>query len=151
MLHAPFMCLENPQISLLLLYITRVVLLGSRREERRWRSVHFESGRCAPRPSPRLWCVSAITDMSRSSSTTCKTSSRTFLAGERRVHRGLPPPASQPWASCSIRVRSADRACPGRPSLGSDLPRARRLRRPPTHITAVTSYVSVRSRPRRCP
>jgi hypothetical protein len=33
---------------------------------------------------------------------------------------------------------------PWPPSLGSDLPRARRLRRPPTHITAVTSqYVSV--------
>ena len=39
----------------------------------------------ARRGHHRLWCVSAITDMSRSSSTTCKTSSRTFLAATSSV------------------------------------------------------------------
>ena len=50
MLHAPFMCLEH--LIPLLLHHTRCRLLGSRREKEMWRSVHFESGRCAPRPSP---------------------------------------------------------------------------------------------------
>jgi len=46
------LCASNTLIPLLLLYITRVVLLQGLGARRRWRSVHFESGRCAPRPSP---------------------------------------------------------------------------------------------------
>ena len=48
--------------------------------------MHFESGRCAPRPSHRLWCVSAITDMSRSSSTTCKTSIANISSSHLQRH-----------------------------------------------------------------
>jgi len=97
----------------------------------------------ARRGHHRLWCVSAITDMSRSSSTTCKTSSRTFLAATSSV-------TTMGFMFYTRELRGPRVPWPPKP-CGSDLPRARRLRRPPTHITAVTSYVSVRSRPRRCP
>ena len=47
--------------------------------------MHFESGRCAAAITDCGASLSAITDMRRSSSTTCKTSSQTFLAATSSV------------------------------------------------------------------